>query len=102
MSSTCIWPAILQFLTQHSNQLSYAAAQNYRYLLYKQTFSDKTIHNRQQFFVTHLHKRVTIFKKLTQKFSILTSKKQKIALQQEALFPDPRFLLYYSYTDLLK
>ena len=52
MPNVAIEPANLRSLTRRSNQLSYAAAQNYNYLLYKQTFSDNSIRNRMQSFVT--------------------------------------------------
>ena len=53
----------LQSLALCSNQLSYAAAENYHYSLYKQTFSNKSILNRKQSFVTHLHEIDTVFEK---------------------------------------
>ena len=40
------------------------------FFLYKQTFSDKSTHDKKQYFVTHLHKSVTVFKKSTQKINI--------------------------------
>ena len=70
MPNAGIEPATLRSLTRRSNKLSYAAAQNYHYLLYMQTFYDKSILNKKQFFVTHLDKIGTIFTKSTQTFSI--------------------------------
>ena len=40
MPGAGVEPAALRLLIRRSNQLSYAAAQNYRYLMYQQTFSD--------------------------------------------------------------
>ena len=91
MSGIEIKTATLRSLFPRSNQLSYAAAKNQCYLLYKQAFSDKSIHNRQQSFLTHLHKIVTVFKKSTQNSAFFTSKKQKVAQQLDALPKDPRF-----------
>ena len=68
MPSTGIEPPILRSLFRHSNQLSHAVAQNHYDLLYKQTFSDKSVHHRKQSFVTHLQKIVTVFKKIDAKF----------------------------------
>ena len=45
MPSTGIEPATLQSPTRRSNQLNYAAAQNYHYLLYQQIFPDQSKRN---------------------------------------------------------
>ena len=42
--------------------------------VYKQTFSDKSVHDKKQYFVTHLHETVTLFKKSMQKLAFFTSK----------------------------
>ena len=94
--------ATLQSLARRSNQMSYAAAQNHYYLLYKQTFSDESINFRKQFFVTHLHKIVTIFKTSTQKFSIFYFKLAKSYSASGVFALRPPVFLYYSHTALLK
>ena len=101
MPSTGIEPATLQPLTWCSNQLS-PAAQIYLYLWYKQTFYDKSKHNRKQSFVTHLHKIVTLFKKLTQNFNIFYFKIVKSHLVARVSSSRPPVFLYYSHTRLLK
>ena len=70
MSGSGIEPATLRLLPGRFNQLSYVAAQSYQYLMHKQTFSDKSTHNGQQSFASHLHKIITIFKKSTQEFNV--------------------------------
>ena len=55
MLSTGIEQTTLRSLTRRSNQLSYAAAQNYHNLLYKQTLSDKSAYSKKRIFVTNLH-----------------------------------------------
>ena len=103
MPRTGIELVTLQSLTWCSKQLSFAACQNYYYyLLNKQTFSDESKYNRQQFFVTYLHKIVTVFKKSTQKCGISYFKiaKRRSAAVGSALRP-PVFV-YYSYTALLE
>ena len=71
MLSTGIKLSNLQSLTRRYDQLSYVAKQKYHFSEYKQTFSDKSIHDRKQFFA-HVHEIVTFFKKSTQKLTLFT------------------------------
>ena len=102
MTNTGIEPATLRTLTRRSNQLSYAAAQNYHYLLYKQTFPNKSTHNRKLSFATHQHKIVTVFEKSMQKFSIFYFKIAKSRLAAGDSAPRPPIFLYCSHTALFK
>ena len=94
--------ATLRSQNRRSNQLSYAAARNYYYLLYKQTFSEKSIHNRKQSFVTHLHKIVSVFKKSTQKCNTFCFKVAKSHSAAGCFALRCPVFMYYSYTALSK
>ena len=89
MLSAGIEPATLRSPTRCSNQLSYAAVPNYRYLLYKLIYSNKSIHNRKQSFVMHLHKMFTVFKKSTKKFSTVHFKIAKCRSAADGSGPTP-------------
>ena len=102
MITNSVQPATLQSLTLHSNQLSNAAAKKYYYLLYKKTFFAKSIHNKKQSFISHLHEIVTVIEKSTQKISIMYFKITKSFSAAGGFGPRLLLFLYYSNTTLLK
>ena len=104
MLSTDAEPVILRSLSWRSNLLSFAVAQIHHYLLYEQTFFDKSDHNRKLSFVTHLYK-IVIFKFSKNRLKILAFfvlQNSKRSLSGKRFCLRLAAFLYYSHTALFK
>ena len=102
MPSIGIEPSTSRSLTRRSTQLSYAATKIIIICCTSKHFLEKRIHNRKQSFVMHMHKIVSLFKKIDAKIQQFLLQNNKKLLSGWGLWPRLPVFLYYSRTVLLK